>query len=176
MSRTDHFPRHQQLNVRSYAALDPVLRRRSGFVQLIGVKRSVSTVSEKTTITDTIYTTTTTVTMVASTPTLYAACAANNVIGTSNGHGIYGYYYANSEDRNSNVNTGPVACCVTCQTTANCVIYAQYPGGPCYYLTLKSGQCDGSKTNGDQILSDYSISPNSGYMVGNGNCGQVGQN
>ena len=107
----------------------------------------ITTVTTSTTITNTqTSTTTTTSTVVAPVPTSYAACASNNVIGSANGEfGIADINYAAyaGVQISQVAITDPVACCAQCQTTASCVGFAQYPGGPCYIFTNPSSQCDG---------------------------------
>lgn len=137
---------------------------------------TTTTISTSTTITNTqTSTTSTTTTVVAPTPTSYAACASNNVIGSANGG--FGIEYINYAGylgvQISQVPiTDPVACCAQCQTTAACVGFAQYPGGPCYIFTNPSSQCDGSQSFGDNFQTNTGVGAGQGYYVGNGNCGQ----
>lgn len=133
-------------------------------------------VSTSTTVTTTqTSTTTSTNTVVAPTPTVYGACASNNVIGSANGNvGIYDVSYASyaGVQISQQSITDSVDCCAACQTTANCVGFAQYPTGPCY-LFATPGQCDGSAVpGGDNFQTSSAVGAGQGYVVGNGNCGQ----
>lgn len=119
-------------------------------------------------------TSTVTQTVEAPTPTSYAQCASNNVIGSANGNqGIYqpGYAGYNGVAINQVATTDPTQCCVTCAQASGCVGYSQYPGGPCYFFTVNPSVCDGSNTFGDLYFTRQSIAAGSDYIIGNGQCG-----
>ena len=126
------------------------------------------------------YTTTTTTstltkTLIAPSPTNYAACSANNMITTANnGVAITGI----SSDTNSGVqlttipNLDATACCVACQTTDNCIGFALADKGACLVAT-RPGQCMASYAFG-RYEAEAGRSGLGSWTVGNGNCGQLG--
>jgi hypothetical protein len=142
---------------------------------------TAETQSTTITITETsIETDTATQTMVAPTPTSYAQCDSNNMIGSANGNqGIYQIQYSGPGGVavNQVPTTDPLQCCVTCAQASGCVGYSQYPNGPCYFFTVDPSRCDGSNTFGrtnyaDQYSTLSGIAAGSGYIVGNGQCGR----
>jgi hypothetical protein len=134
------------------------------------------TQSTTTTVTETdTQTSTITQTVEAPTPTSYAQCASENVIGSANGNqGIYqpGYAGYNGVTINQVATTDPTQCCVTCAQASGCVGYSQYPGGACFFYTVNPSVCDGSNTFGDLYYTKQSFAAGSGYIIGNGQCGR----
>ncbi|KAL8988960.1 MAG: hypothetical protein Q9169_008468, partial [Polycauliona sp. 2 TL-2023] len=120
-------------------------------------------------------TATQTVTIVEASSTVYAACAANNLVDRANGNqGIITIFTNTSPTINEVSVPNPLACCEQCQKTSGCLGFAQYPGQPrCFYFT--SGQCDASQNPGNFYQSNAGLGPSDGYTIGNGPCGQLGK-
>ncbi|APA11060.1 predicted protein [Sclerotinia sclerotiorum 1980 UF-70] len=103
------------------------------------------------------------------TPTVYAACAPNNVISSFNGQSISQNRFLN------NVLAATTAasaydCCVACQKNASgCAGSLYLPGGACY-LSSSDGKCDGSVV-ANYFYTSAGTSANA-FSVSNGPCGQ----
>lgn len=139
------------------------------------ITNTVMTTITKTTTDSTTSTSTQTIVAPAST-TLYDQCQSNNVVGAANGN--HGISYVNLDSKvmslNSNSISDPVQCCVSCAQAMNCAGYAQLPGGKCYYFTWIAGQCDGSNSSPNYYYVPLDgITAGQGYIIGNGQCGQL---
>ena len=132
---------------------------------------STATTTTTSTVTATL---STTASVVAPSATYYAACAANNMVNSANGgHGIYAIYYLGP--LTSETDNTPYDCCVTCQTSTNLCNGFAYLGGTCYYFG--DGQnCRGDTQGLSVFQTEDGLDPSAGYTVGNGPCGQVGDN
>lgn len=122
-------------------------------------------------------TATNTVAVTAATPTAYAQCQSNNLVGSANGgHGIFqpGIVGYNGVKINQVSGSDPVQCCVNCAQATGCVGYSQFPAGSCYYFTVDASTCLGSSTFDDLYYTRATVPANQGYIIGNGQCGRFG--
>ncbi|KAF5662694.1 hypothetical protein FHETE_7800 [Fusarium heterosporum] len=132
------------------------------------ITTTTSTETENVTITETQ-------TSVAPSATVYAACARDNIISSANGgHDIF-EITINQPSSSGPYNTlqagssgSAYACCVSCQTTTNCVYSALNRNG-CYLII--SAVCDPSRDFGTGYRTDSEVS-GTGFTISNGPCGQ----
>ncbi|KAL8992012.1 MAG: hypothetical protein Q9169_007450 [Polycauliona sp. 2 TL-2023] len=121
-------------------------------------------------------TATQTVTIVEASSTVYAACAANNLVNRANGNQGIITVFSNTPGFptvNEVSVPNPLACCEQCQKTSGCLGFAQFPGqARCFYFT--GGQCNASQFSGASYQSGAGLAPSDGYTIGNGQCGQLG--
>lgn len=134
---------------------------------------TTSTVAETTTSTAIVAATTTTSTdvIVGPTPTAYAACGPDNILGQVNGAWVDILWLDGSVPGGGSVYLGNKAsaydCCVACLNTPDCA-GAAYLSGSC--VALKPDvSCDGSAVSGN---FDASTRSDPGWRVSNGYCGQ----
>ncbi|KAI9711669.1 MAG: hypothetical protein M1812_007102 [Candelaria pacifica] len=139
-----------------------------------------TTLSFSTTIiqTTTTYTTTTTtqtatntVTVTPPGPTVYAACASNNLLKSVNGQGIQ-FVQGQTVDGTFGSTDASSAydCCVACLNDSNCAISAYSSPSTCYTLGLGSSTCS---PNTNAASFGTGGDPADGFVVSDSNCGQL---
>ncbi|THY31589.1 hypothetical protein D6C99_10460 [Aureobasidium pullulans] len=111
-------------------------------------------------------TTTTTITVLQPTATVFAQCAANNLIGSVNGAGFYG---AGADNYATADAPSATDCCNICANTASCEGFAYY--GTCYILYASNDGCFPGQSRA-VFYAGGGIGPGDGYVIGNGQCGE----
>ncbi|KAL1591806.1 hypothetical protein SLS59_010078 [Nothophoma quercina] len=127
---------------------------------------ATNTVSVTTTATETFSTT-----VAAATPAAYfPQCQDNNIKSRAGAKSFVSFYAFSSIQTVTGVSSAEL-CCQNCALNSACSSFAWFPSGACYLIT--SG-ADCSANPPPVVVSSQAINNGAnGYVVGNGNCGQV---
>jgi hypothetical protein len=127
---------------------------------------TTSTISTTTTSTETA----TSIVPAATPSTYFPQCQANNIRSRAGTKSFVSFYAFSSIRTSAGVASAEV-CCQNCALDATCASFAWFRGGTCYMIA--SG-ADCSANPPPFVVSSQAINTGSdGYVVGNGNCGQV---
>lgn len=127
---------------------------------------TTNTISVTTLATETSYTV-----VAAATPSAYLPqCQDNNIKSRAGSKSFVSFYAFSSIQTVAGVSSAEL-CCQNCALNSACSSFAWFSGGSCYLIT-SGGDC--SVNPPPFVVSSKAINNGAnGYVVGNGNCGQV---
>ncbi|KAF4548925.1 Hypothetical protein D9617_24g016380 [Elsinoe fawcettii] len=105
------------------------------------------------------------------TPTFYAACGTNNIVGSVNGTGIKEVGLV--REPAVRTATDAYSCCVACQLSTNCAFSQFFPSSKTCFIARRNQRrvCD-SKAEAGEFLTGFDVQPDVSFLSNSG-CGQV---